>query len=275
MAKKQFTPTDTSERHSQAHEVDNVAVGNTPPEVKRSEVRRFPTHIPVRPIEQKPKIIVEFPVKDLPSGGSLEYPDGERERGLKPKPPRKEYLLKDQRLQALFEFLMAAPAEVLDAQVEFARKQGATFSFSQAATDAGVPASTPVLAPRPADAPPLWAERTTGREVSPVAWIRMHYGNKDPNPDNWDPMGLTRGMIRQIDRPLYQAFCTYVSRATRAEEPTPSGFDQLFESPRHRVDTELQLVGIENPTDAYKATGLDRATAERLYQAARRRQLRS
>ena len=230
MAKKQFTPTDTSERHSQAHEADTVAVGNKPPEVKRSEVRRFPTHIPVRPIEQKAKIIVEFPVKDLPRGDSLEYPDGERERGLKPKPPRKEYLLKDQRLQALFEFLMAAPAEVLNAQVEFARKQGATFSFSQAATDAGVPASTPVLAPRPVDAPPLWAERTTGREVSPVAWIRMHYGNKEP--DNWEPMGLTRADLADLDQPLYKAYAQWIGRHADEALRLPTKSEVLDEKAR-------------------------------------------
>ena len=184
--------------------------------------------------------------------------------------PLIDLLLKEQKLQALFEFLVAAPAEVLDAQVEFARKQGATFSFSQAATDAGVPASSSVFAPRPAAAPPRWAERTTGREVSPVDWIKMHYGNKDPQ--NWQAMGLTRDMLRQIDRPLYQAFGTFFSRLRKSPDSIiPVELEPLLESPSDRAAAELRKEKIISPEDIKRLSCIDPVKAERLRGAIRRR----
>lgn len=100
-------------------------------------------------------------------------------------------------LKKLFDFISSAPPEVQEKFAALARDNGA--DFAQAAS-----------APRPADAPPLWAERTTGREVSPADWIRMHYGNKDP--ENWDAMGLTSSDLRQSDRALYQAYASWISR---------------------------------------------------------------
>jgi hypothetical protein len=70
--------------------------------------------------------------------------------------------------------------------------------------------ASPSPASRSADAPPLWAKRTTGREVSPVDWIKMHYGNKDA--DSWDPMGLTRDVLAELDPPLARAYAKMISR---------------------------------------------------------------
>lgn len=203
---------------------------------------------------------------NLTNGQELRDNEHKEKRELDKTPPLIDDVSNEEKLSNLFKRLSNNPEEV-DVVADFLRQRDATSSFSKVAK------AEPAPAPRHADAPPLWAERTTGREVSPVDWIRMHYGNRDPN--NWDALGLTRDQIRRIDRALYQAFCTFVSRATKAEDPAPSGFEALFESPRHRVAAELQLAGIKNPTDAYKVAGLNLATAERLYQAAKRRQLRS
>lgn len=59
--------------------------------------------------------------------------------------------------------------------------------------------------PIPAVAPALWAERTTGREVSPVDFIKQHYGE-------WIGGGLALADIRRLDPKLYQAYATFVSR---------------------------------------------------------------
>ena len=186
--------------------------------------------------------VISVDFQNLQKWEDLEYDGPEEKREDYPRPPLKDFLLKDQKLQALFEFLMAAPAEVLDAQFALARKQGATFSFSQAATDAGAPASTPVLASRPADAPPLWAERTTGREVSPVDWIRKFYGNKDPI--NWDPMGLTRKKLGGLDYPLYLAFAKWIKRypADNFDSPALSRprATSKEEALQRRLDVERQ-----------------------------------
>lgn len=59
--------------------------------------------------------------------------------------------------------------------------------------------------------PALWAKRTTGREVSPAKFIRTHYGQTRED-NTWDPMGLTRTVLGQIDYPLYLAFATWIKR---------------------------------------------------------------
>ena len=57
----------------------------------------------------------------------------------------------------------------------------------------------------PTKAPALWAERKTGREVSPVDFIHQHYGP-------WLGKGLTRAHIGQLDKPLYTALAGWVGR---------------------------------------------------------------
>lgn len=114
-----------------------------------------------------------------------------------------------QRLTALIKFLKAASPEVIAEHIALAEeKQGASFEFSKAAEKTS--------APRPADAPPLWAERKagwnkpTGQKTSPVLWIKMHYGNKDV--DNWDSMGLTRKDLLYFDSKLYYAYSQWIGR---------------------------------------------------------------
>lgn len=57
----------------------------------------------------------------------------------------------------------------------------------------------------PSVAPAFWSDRTTGREVSPVDFIREHYGP-------WIENGLTRPDIKRLDEPLYRAHATFISR---------------------------------------------------------------
>jgi hypothetical protein len=60
---------------------------------------------------------------------------------------------------------------------------------------------------------PLWSKRTTGREVSPVDWIKMHYGRMVDGV--WDADGLAQADISRLDRKLYDA---YISRVRRLPE---------------------------------------------------------
>lgn len=62
-------------------------------------------------------------------------------------------------------------------------------------------------------AKPLWSERTTGREVTPIDWIKMHYGRWDG--DEWYADGLTQADISGSDRKLYHA---YIARTRRLPE---------------------------------------------------------
>jgi len=66
----------------------------------------------------------------------------------------------------------------------------------------------------PESSVPLWKDRTTGRDVSPADWIRMHYG-KTLNDGSWDPDGLTRADL-QIDPQLYSAYAQQVKRNPKA-----------------------------------------------------------
>ena len=126
--------------------------------------------------------------------------------------------------------------------------------------------------------PALWTDRTpgwnkpTGQKASPALWIKMHYGNKDT--ENWDAMGLTRDMLRQIDRPPYQAFSTYISRLSKDTAKTvPSDLFPLLETLTSRVTTELQEAGITHPKQAREKLPDNPDKVDRLRSAARYRVL--
>lgn len=61
-----------------------------------------------------------------------------------------------------------------------------------------------------------WADRTTGREVSPADFIKLHYG-KMRDDGSWDPCGLTRGDIKKADLTLYNAYVRQVARNANAD----------------------------------------------------------
>ncbi len=74
--------------------------------------------------------------------------------------------------------------------------------LSQRFNDKGQEAVVTLL---PSVAPALWAERTSGREVSPVGFIQQHYGP-------WIGKGLTRPDLKRLDEPLYRAHTIFISR---------------------------------------------------------------
>lgn len=99
--------------------------------------------------------------------------------------------------------------------------------------------------------------------------------------DDLDAGRLTRADIRQLDRQLYQAIATWVRRHSplKSSETDENDLEvwaiRIFgTSVKERVDNELQSLGINSPSDAFERVP-DRREAERLYSAAKRRQLRS
>ena len=69
-----------------------------------------------------------------------------------------------------------------------------------------------------ADSPTLWANRTTGREVSPAAFIKLHYGKMNGD-GSWDNLGLSRSKLQYLDLPLYNAYAQQVRRNPKAAIP--------------------------------------------------------
>lgn len=139
-------------------------------------------------------------------------------------------MCREKKINELCELLKERPVEEIDGFIELARSgNSATMltSFVNAST-LGRPGSSSAV--QPIDGPPLWAERTTGREVSPVDWIKLHYGNKDK--ENWDAMGLTRADLR-LDMPLYLALAKWLKR-----NPEEAGFLPMRDY-RYYSDEEL------------------------------------
>lgn len=142
--------------------------------------------------------------QNLPYDQESYYDEPEEKRELDPRPPLKRDLSLEKR-DFVIQFLKAAKPETLEKFFNLAVEEAGAIP-----TDLDTSKAAPTTPPRPADAPPLWVERTTGREVSPALWIKMHYGNKDP--DNWDALGLTRKKLGGLDYPLYIAFAKWIKR---------------------------------------------------------------
>jgi hypothetical protein len=85
---------------------------------------------------------------------------------------------------------------------------------------------------------------------------------------------LSRAVLRNLDRPLYQAFSTQLSRSRKQARPIPELlFGLAGENPSDRVSRELQEHGIEKRSDAYRLAKSDPKLADRLFQAALVRKL--
>ncbi|AMN53208.1 hypothetical protein ACP90_12995 [Labrenzia sp. CP4] len=63
----------------------------------------------------------------------------------------------------------------------------------------------------PTEAPALWADRTTGREVTPVDFIKEYYG-KFVAADLPQQHRLPRPLLRELDMPLYNAYAAWIKR---------------------------------------------------------------
>lgn len=79
---------------------------------------------------------------------------------------------------------------------------------------------------------PLWKKRTTGRDVSPADWIRMHYGRWIDD-ETWDPNGLKRSDLKDCDFPLYQAFAKWLER-----HPEDAFDGSIQKRPRYKTAQE-------------------------------------
>lgn len=152
------------------------------------------------------RISTDWP-HNLPYDQELYYDEHKEKRELDKTPPLIDDVSNEEKLSNLFKRLSNNPEEV-DVVADFLRQRDATSSFSKVAM------AEPAPAPHHADAPPLWAERTdgwnkTGKKSSCALWIKIHYGNKDP--ENWEPMGLTIKDLRH-DKPLYAAFAKWIEK---------------------------------------------------------------
>ncbi|MEE4011289.1 hypothetical protein V1T76_04460 [Roseibium sp. FZY0029] len=63
----------------------------------------------------------------------------------------------------------------------------------------------------PTEAPALWADRTTGREVTPVDFIKQYYGDFVAS-DLPQQHRLPRPLLRELDMPLYNAYAAWIKR---------------------------------------------------------------
>lgn len=186
-----------------------------------SNVRRLPDPIIVQKRRAKQALTVDwsrFDRSDLRIDPKLEYNEKEEKREFEPDAPLKSFLLDDKR-DFVIQFLKDAKPETLEKFFNLAVEEARTFAADPDALKATPASSSQTSAPRPADAPPLWAERTTGREVSPVDWIKLHYGP-------WLQGGtLSRPLLGKLDPALYEAYAKWSKRNPGADDlklPTKS-----------------------------------------------------
>lgn len=131
---------------------------------------------------------------------------------------------------------------------------GLSATFANAADEKALPRL-------PEKAPELWSERSRQRRENPADFIIRVYGP-------WLNKGLSRSALRSLDRPLYQSFAKWLER-----HDCPRVLRKLNQENRSvRVERELKELNIREPSDAFKRLPHDRKRAERLYQAALRRQ---
>lgn len=113
----------------------------------------------------------------------------------------------------------------------------------------------------PVVAPALWANRSKGTTVS--QFYDLHWAE-------FAGKGLSRNLIRQLDRTYYYTLSKWLSRQNNNE--IPPNMRVLLDTPSDRVKAELTSANIVEPRDAYKAFPDDQKKADRLYQAAWARQ---
>lgn len=184
----------------------------------RGNVTKVQLIVPKRKKAPDPIEVVLTPgsnTENLHDNLFLDYDDLKEKREFDLGPPLKPALPLD-KLDFVIQFLKNSKPETLEKFFNLATEESGAIPAGLDVSKAEPAAQSP--APCPADTPPLWAERTTGREVSPVDWIKAHYGNKDPY--NWDPMGLTRDVLAEVDPPLARAYAKMISRDRESALPS-------------------------------------------------------
>lgn len=126
-------------------------------------------------------------------------------------------------------------AAKIDRIVKVMTKSGLSEKFDNAVSD-----DKPDLPPFPTNAPELWVERTTGREVTPVDFIKKHYGvwvHKDVPPE----YRLPRNSLGKLDPKLYSAYASWIGRHPEDDFGLPKDASDVL--------AELDELNIENYTD--------------------------
>lgn len=201
------------------------------PEGNLPEVRKPGTGFSIREERARPKTLTEGnvitilrenePENILQENGVSGYPDDKEKSKASIALPTLGILS----FSLSLIFAQPLTASALERIVAFAEKEGATI---QIATE---PALTNVSAKADASAPPrgemtvpllkdgmtpaLWANRRLEleegeRPPSPADFIRKHYGRWEGG--TWEPMGLTRAHLAQLDSTLYAAYAKFVQR---------------------------------------------------------------
>lgn len=170
--------------------------------------------------------------------------------------PRDKKDLDESLAREFLKFLaQEAPPEVTIATAEHAREEQPELAERFAKQ------STPNV--------PLWADRTPNRQVTPVDFIKTHYGRWVN--DRWDSQGLTRAQLRQNDPKLYQAFNTQISRLRKKDQPIPEDMLPLLETTTEALDKLLEEESLHTVGDIQRKYRNDPQQAERLRSALRRR----
>jgi hypothetical protein len=121
-----------------------------------------------------------------------------------------------------------------------------------ATSKADAPSTVP---PLPTKAPALWAERTSGREVSPVDFIRAHYGP-------WIGNGLTRVELKRLDAKLYAAYATWISKHRNPQDDLriPTKSEML-----------MSIAAVIDPSEMRNAVRVHEAERQRQYRMGRKK----
>lgn len=114
-------------------------------------------------------------------------------------------------------FSLVANDRAESADLQGSRPQpGLADAFGSAAGDAAESPDELEESPsRPAKAPRRWKDRTSGREVTPAAFLRETY-------QGWLDKGLTRGDIKHLDPELYEAYAKWIKRHPEGDLGLPT-----------------------------------------------------
>lgn len=225
------------------------------PEGNLPEVRKPGTGFSIREERARPKTLTEGnvitilrenePENILQENGVSGYPDDKEKSKASIALPTLGILS----FSLSLIFAQPLTASVLERIVAFAEKEGATIQIAtepaltnvSAKSDASPPPRGEITVPLLKDGmtPALWANRRLEleegeRPPSPADFIRKHYGRWEGG--TWEPMGLTRAHLAQLDPPLYHAYAQWIRRSSN------SPIAALASQPRVKIDDPVSAI---------------------------------
>lgn len=144
------------------------------------KIEKFPE--PITVIAPRPTKLVEIaeplplPSGYLPSARDLDYNIPEEKREFDLEPPLKQDLSLEKR-DFVIQFLKDAKPETLEKFFNLAVEEAGAVPAGLFAPMADPASPSPPPAARPADAPPLWAQRGDDCEVSVIEWVKKYHGH--------------------------------------------------------------------------------------------------